>query len=485
MKKKLIISLICISFLVSYTFALSSYAETNTETESKTETADSSSSSSSTSSSTSTSTDSSESSSSSTSTSTSTSTDSSSSTTNTDNSSTQHTGTLPSTGETEEYKYSSSNPEDRQNKTIKRTLTGKEVSSFEYRNSKYNVETITTESGSKVGIGTLRNFQIVDENNNIAYYSMGTTTDGETYSGKTIANSTGIGYRSISVAGEVELINKFFWFESYQYVGEEFTITGLGTFKCQGIKSSLNKKDNLEYYVYTSKITSNDVKKEIGQSSYYAILETDINTNTTYVNWLRLAFPDEHGFIMSDEETGIKLDSDDGKLPEDTDLIIEKILSGDTYKNIQMVLKDIASNIYVYDITLKANNVEVQPNGTVKVTIPLPDNIDVGSVMIYRIEENGEKTELSTTIQTIDNKKYIIFETNHFSTYVLAEKSTETKQEAGKNDKNNDTNKQDNTTAKGTLPNTGVGISITLAILIASIITLVAYIKYKTYKDIK
>lgn len=111
---------------------------------------------------------------------------------------------------------------------------------------------------------------------------------------KLLQNQNGLGYRSISIRGDLDLINKFFWFESYQYVGEEFTINGLGKFKCQGIKQSLTKKDNLEYYIYTSKIMSNDVKKEIGQASYFEILETDVDTNVTYVNWLRLAFPDEH-----------------------------------------------------------------------------------------------------------------------------------------------------------------------------------------------
>lgn len=98
--------------------------------------------------------------------------------------------TLPETGteDDDSYTYSSSNPEDRKTNTIKRTLAGKEVSSTEYKNSKYNAEYITTETGKKVGIGTLRNFEIVDENGNISYYSQG-STDNETYNNQTIAKS--------------------------------------------------------------------------------------------------------------------------------------------------------------------------------------------------------------------------------------------------------------------------------------------------------
>ena len=51
----------------------------------------------------------------------------------------------------------------------------------------------------------------------------------------------------------------------------------------------------------------------------------------------------------------------------------------------------------------------------------VPTDIDTSKLVIYRISENGEKTEYKATIETIGNEKYATFETDHFSTYVLAE----------------------------------------------------------------
>lgn len=82
--------------------------------------------------------------------------------------------------------------------------------------------------------------------------------------------------------------------------------------------------------------------------------------------------------------------------------------------------------MYVYDITLQSNGVKVQPNGKVKVSIPVPEGLDTNKLVVYRIDKEGNKTEYKITVETIDNIKHAIFETNHFSTYVLGEKAEET-----------------------------------------------------------
>ena len=59
--------------------------------------------------------------------------------------------------------------------------------------------------------------------------------------------------------------------------------------------------------------------------------------------------------------------------------------------------------------------------------------------MVYRIESNGQKIAYKVSIITIEGIKYAQFETDHFSTYVLAEVEA---------------NEKDNT------PKTGVEINI-------------------------
>lgn len=46
-------------------------------------------------------------------------------------------------------------------------------------------------------------------------------------------------------------------------------------------------------------------------------------------------------------------------------------------------------------------------------------------------------------------------------------------------------NEKDTTTAKGVLPQTGVGMSITISLIAIILVAIVKYKKYNNYKDIK
>lgn len=72
----------------------------------------------------------------------------------------------------------------------------------------------------------------------------------------------------------------------------------------------------------------------------------------------------------------------------------------------------------MFDIKLESNGVTIQPNGKVKISIPVPDNFDKSNLVVYRVADNGDKTEYAVTL----NGDVATFETDHFSTYVLAEK---------------------------------------------------------------
>ena len=72
-------------------------------------------------------------------------------------------------------------------------------------------------------------------------------------------------------------------------------------------------------------------------------------------------------------------------------------------------------NTVVFDITLKQNGEAVQPNAPIMVTIPMPEGIDPALCKVYRIEEDGSKTNMNATV----TEDFIYFTTDHFSLYVI------------------------------------------------------------------
>ncbi|MBQ6268268.1 MAG: leucine-rich repeat domain-containing protein [Clostridia bacterium] len=75
-----------------------------------------------------------------------------------------------------------------------------------------------------------------------------------------------------------------------------------------------------------------------------------------------------------------------------------------------------AQALHVYDLKLLANGAEVQPNGTARISIPLPDGFNSGTVALYYYDEAAGSLEAIDF--TIENG-ILTFETNHFSVYAL------------------------------------------------------------------
>lgn len=150
----------------------------------------------------------------------------------------------------------------------------------------------------------------------------------------------------------------------------------------------------------------------------------------------------------TDSNTNIKLEASSGTIPENTIMNITEITSGETFEKIKTTLEKI-KNLKAFDITLKSDGKTIQPNGKVKISIPIPVDFDTSKLVIYRLDENKTKTEYQVTVVN----GYATFETNHFSTYVLGE------QEKLSNEiQNNAENNETETTAVNNntkLPKTG------------------------------
>ncbi len=76
-----------------------------------------------------------------------------------------------------------------------------------------------------------------------------------------------------------------------------------------------------------------------------------------------------------------------------------------------------SSQIIGYDISLVENGELVQPQGTAKVMIDIPKSLQEGkNIAVYRADEDGNVVNMNG--KTADGR--ITFETEHFSTYILA-----------------------------------------------------------------
>ncbi len=145
-----------------------------------------------------------------------------------------------------------------------------------------------------------------------------------------------------------------------------------------------------------------------GSAMGIVILEKEKTTETT-----------ETEVNIEDSNTNIKIETSTKIVPEDTKLVVESIKEGTIYNTLVKVLEDNTSKFVAFDISLINNNIKVQPNGKVKLSIPIPSGYDTSRLTVYRVDENETKTEY--TVKVEDN--YATFETDHFSTYVLAEKA--------------------------------------------------------------
>lgn len=76
---------------------------------------------------------------------------------------------------------------------------------------------------------------------------------------------------------------------------------------------------------------------------------------------------------------------------------------------------DDATKTYIYDIFVSKNNAEVQPDGKVKVTVPMPADEKATGYNVYHMKDNGAIEAIPSTY----NDGKVSFETDSFSWYVF------------------------------------------------------------------
>ncbi len=147
-----------------------------------------------------------------------------------------------------------------------------------------------------------------------------------------------------------------------------------------------------------------------------------------------------------DNDAGAAIVDENKVLPAGTNIESTKIeKTSETYKKIADILEknDIKGKFVAFELNLldsDNNKITKQPDGMIKVTLPIPEGLEVSAdktIVVYRVNDDETLVKCNTTVE---NGK-VIFETDHFSKYVFAEE--EIKKEDAKDAPKSDELKSD------------------------------------------
>ncbi len=117
--------------------------------------------------------------------------------------------------------------------------------------------------------------------------------------------------------------------------------------------------------------------------------------------------------VRTDDQNDVEISATTAELPEDVTLVVTPL--SDEKETLMDQLPNSVETIYPLDITLYSQGIKIQPNGAIRVKIRIPDTLNKERLIVLHV---GDKVE--EVIFTIDGA-YVIFDAEHFSTYILAE----------------------------------------------------------------
>ena len=122
---------------------------------------------------------------------------------------------------------------------------------------------------------------------------------------------------------------------------------------------------------------------------------------------------------ITDPASGVSAEADVSVIPQGTAMLVTPLESGQSYEMLKMLLSMTADRFRVYDIRFfdMAGNA-VQPGGSVKISVPIPDGYAPDRLAVYHISMEGKRTELAFT--AVNGSA--VFETAQFSLFAIVEK---------------------------------------------------------------
>ncbi len=155
-----------------------------------------------------------------------------------------------------------------------------------------------------------------------------------------------------------------------------------------------------------------DLKNINGKSGSYA--ETFAKENGYTFNSTASETPTEPSkpaakpVDYSDDTTGIKAAANEGVVADGAKLSVAAVADKTDDKN------------FTYDISFKKDDKNVQPNGAVTVKIPVPEAIKDKPIYVYRVD-GGKYYDMGAKVEN----GFIVFETDHFSEYLVTTEKNE------------------------------------------------------------
>ena len=99
-----------------------------------------------------------------------------------------------------------------------------------------------------------------------------------------------------------------------------------------------------------------------------------------------------------DDATGATFEADTGVFTEGTTLSVEEIgRDNPSYASAENVLKDTCKDFKLYDVSASRNGADVQPNGELTVTWPIPDGFGT-DVALYLLSSDGTAEPIEATV---------------------------------------------------------------------------------------
>ena len=114
---------------------------------------------------------------------------------------------------------------------------------------------------------------------------------------------------------------------------------------------------------------------------------------------------------------GVKIDTQNN-VDVKTVMQAFKIIDTSTI-TVNLSRNEVIKKSQIYNVYFARDNEKVQPSGSVKIYLPLPDDYDPENSYILRQESNGKWTKLETKREN----GYLVAETDHFSLYAVAQVS--------------------------------------------------------------
>ena len=132
-------------------------------------------------------------------------------------------------------------------------------------------------------------------------------------------------------------------------------------------------------------------------------------------NFMLATVPEEIAIETTDKEVNVSGTSD--IISENTVINVQQKSTDEIIITDTNTDKYILETAVVFDISLEKDGIKVQPNGKLTVSIAVPETLDGAKCRVLYVDENGSITDM----KAIYRDGRMIFETDHFSNYMLAE----------------------------------------------------------------